>query len=105
MLFRSYTLSLSSLKTLSATAENVTGPPFQTQLLLDPPYQEFSQLTNAFNAMLDRLQKNFEGQRHFVDHAAHEMQTPLTVLQANIDVTLQKARTVIEYREALLTNF
>lgn len=96
--------ALSSLKTLSATAENVTGPPFRTQLFLDPPYQEFSQLTNAFNAMLDRLQKNFEGQRHFVDHAAHEMQTPLTVLQANIDVTLQKARTLDEYREALLTN-
>lgn len=32
------------------------------------------------------------------------MQTPLTVLQANIDVTLQKARTLVEYREALLTN-
>ncbi|MCA9474038.1 MAG: HAMP domain-containing protein [Nitrospira sp.] len=96
--------ALSSLKTLSAAAENVTGPPFKKPLLLDPPYQEFSRLTNAFNAMLDRLQKTFEGQRHFVDHAAHEMQTPLTVLQANIEVTLQKARTVIEYREALLTN-
>ncbi|HSF10878.1 MAG TPA: ATP-binding protein [Nitrospirales bacterium] len=96
--------ALSSLKALSAAAENVTGPPFQKPLLLDPPYQEFSRLTNAFNAMLDRLQKIFEGQRHFVDHAAHEMQTPLTVLQANIEVTLQKARTVIEYREALLTN-
>ena len=96
--------ALSSLKALSATAENITGPPFRTQLLLDAPYQEFSQLTNAFNAMLDRLQKNFEGQRHFVDHAAHEMQTPLTVLQANIEVTLQKARTVVEYREALITN-
>lgn len=96
--------ALSSLKTLSATAGNVTGPPFRTPLLLDPPYQEFSQLTNAFNSMLGRLQKNFEGQRHFVDHAAHEMQTPLTVLQANIEVTLQKARTAIEYREALLTN-
>lgn len=96
--------ALSSLKTFSAAAENVTGPPFRTPLILDPPYQEFSRLTNAFNAMLDRFQKTFEGQRHFVDHAAHEMQTPLTVLQANIEVTLQKARTVVEYREALLTN-
>jgi signal transduction histidine kinase len=96
--------ALSSLKIFSATAEKVTSPPFQNQLILDPIYQEFIQLTKAFNTMLERLQKNFEGQRHFVDHAAHEMQTPLTVLQANIEVTLQKARTIDEYREALLTN-
>jgi signal transduction histidine kinase len=55
--------------------------------------------------MLDRLQKVFEGQRRFVDHAAHEMQTPLTVLQGNVEVALQKARTAQEYREALLNNW
>lgn len=96
--------ALSSVKILSMTAENISGPPFRTQLILNPPYREFKPLTKAFNAMLERIQKDFEGQRHFVDHAAHEMQTPLTVLQGNIEVTLQKARTVEEYREALLTN-
>ena len=96
--------ALFSVTILSATAENISGPPFRTPVTLDPPYQEFRPLTKAFNAMLERLQKNFEAQRHFVDHAAHEMQTPLTGLQTNIEVTLQKARTMEEYREALLTN-
>lgn len=96
--------ALSSVKILSSTAENISGPPFRTQLILNPPYQEFMPLTKAFNGMLERLQKNFEEQRHFVDYAAHEMRTPLTVLQGNIEVTLQKARTVEEYRDALLTN-
>jgi len=96
--------ALSSVKLLSSTAENISGPPFRTQLILNPPYQEFMPLTKAFNAMLERLQRDFEEQRHFVDYAAHEMRTPLTVLEGNIEVTLQKARTVEEYREALITN-
>jgi heavy metal sensor kinase len=96
---------LQPIEALSATAEAVSASALQTRLNVDAPYQEFHRLAQAFNAMLDRLQKVFEGQRRFVDHAAHEMQTPLTVLQGNIEVALQKARTAQEYREALLNNW
>lgn len=96
---------LGPIEVLSATTETVSGSALQTRLNVDAPYQEFHRLAQAFNAMLDRLQKVFEGQRRFVDHAAHEMQTPLTVLQGNIEVVLQKARTAEEYREALLNNW
>jgi len=53
---------------------------------------------------MDRFQRSVESQRRFVDHAAHEMQTPLTVLQGHLEVTLLKARTHEEYREALINN-
>jgi signal transduction histidine kinase len=53
---------------------------------------------------MDRFQRSVESQRRFVDHAAHEMQTPLTVLQGNLEVALLKARTPEEYREALINN-
>ncbi|MGE3151259.1 MAG: sensor histidine kinase [Nitrospiraceae bacterium] len=96
---------LGPIDVLSATAETVSGSALETRLNVDAPYREFHRLAQAFNAMLDRLQKVFEGQRRFVDHAAHEMQTPLTVLQGNIEVALQKARTAEEYREALLNNW
>jgi len=39
-----------------------------------------------------------------VDYAAHEMQTPLTVLQTNLEVTLHTARTADEYHESLINN-
>lgn len=96
---------LGPIEVLSATAETISGSALRTRLNFDAPYHEFHQLAQTFNAMLDRLQKVFEGQRRFVDHAAHEMQTPLTVLQGNIEVALRKARTAEEYREALLNNW
>jgi len=94
---------LTPIQTLSNTAGTICGAK-QAMFRLDTPYGEFQQLALSFNAMLDRLQRSREDQRRFVDYAAHEMQTPLTVLQANLEVTLHKARTVEEYREALISN-
>jgi heavy metal sensor kinase len=94
---------LTPIDTLSRTAGTICGAK-HTGFVLDSPYWEFQELAISFNAMLARLQKSGESQRRFVDYAAHEMQTPLTVLQANLEVTLHKARTVEEYREALLAN-
>jgi signal transduction histidine kinase len=53
---------------------------------------------------MDRFQLSGESQRNFCDIAAHEMKTPLTILQGNLEVALLKARTSEEYREALINN-
>jgi heavy metal sensor kinase len=95
---------LMPLSVLSLTAEKISACSLRSRLNLDAPYEEFRQLAEAFNAMLDRLQKASESQRSFVDSAAHELQTPLTVLRGNLEVSLQKMRTADEYREALITN-
>ena len=95
---------LGPVKALGATASTISEPDARSRFVLDAPYEEFEHLTQAFNAMMDRLQKSRESQGYFVDYAAHEMQTPLTVLQANLEVTLHKARTIEEYREALFNN-
>jgi heavy metal sensor kinase len=95
---------LAPVRALSATAATISEPDARKRFVLDAPYEEFQQLTHAFNAMMDRLQKSRESQGYFVDYAAHEMQTPLTVLQANLEVTLNKARTIEEYRDALINN-
>ncbi|WP_447986003.1 sensor histidine kinase [Nitrospira sp. Nam74] len=89
---------------LSASAETMSGSDLGTRLMLDSPFGEFRRLTQAFNAMMDRFQRACESQRRFVDYAAHEMQTPLTILEGNLEVTLQRARTPEEYRDALLGN-
>lgn len=95
---------LTPVEQLSRRAETMSEADLGERLVLDSPFREFHRLTHAFNAMMDRFQKGCESQRRFVDYAAHEMQTPLTVLQGNLEVTLQQARTTAEYRDALIGN-
>jgi len=76
----------------------------KARAILDSPYGDLHRLTDAFNAMLDRLHKVFEAQRCFVDHAAHAMQIPPSVLQGNLEVALQSASMAVEFREALVGN-
>lgn len=49
---------------------------------------EFAQLADRFNQMLDRLQKSFLAQKAFVSHASHELRTPLTSITGQIQVSL-----------------
>jgi heavy metal sensor kinase len=92
------------IEMLSAGAETMSECDMGKRLILGSPFQEFRRLTQAFNSVMDRFQRSVESQRRFVDHAAHDMQTPLTVLQGNLEVALLKARTQEEYREALINN-
>jgi signal transduction histidine kinase len=68
---------LSPLAVLSTEAETMCEADLGKRLMLGSPYQEFRRLTQAFNSVMDRFQRSVESQRRFVDHAAHEMQTPL----------------------------
>ena len=47
---------------------------------------EIGELAEAFNNMLDRLDKAFESQKRFSSDAAHELKTPLTALRTNLDI-------------------
>jgi heavy metal sensor kinase len=96
--------TLGTIRTLSRAAEQVSEASFDDRVKVDAPYREFQQLAHAFNSMLDRLQKAYETERHFVDYAAHQIQTPLTILQGNLEVILQKERSAEECREVLVSN-
>ncbi|HET9477520.1 MAG TPA: ATP-binding protein, partial [Dehalococcoidia bacterium] len=49
---------------------------------------EVQKLADTFDAMLERLEKAFQEQQHFIMDVSHELRTPLTVLKGNIDVML-----------------
>ncbi len=96
--------ALAPVVALTATAERIAVPSLHQRLTLDASYEEFARLAQVFNAMLDRLRKAFEGQRQFIADAAHEVQTPLTVIKGTIEVALQQDRRNEDYRDVLVTN-
>lgn len=95
---------LAPIEALCTGAETMSDDDLGKRLPLDTPYQEFRRLTQAVNSVLDQFQRSSEVQRNFCEIAAHEMKTPLTVLQGNLEVALLKARTTDEYRDVLLNN-
>jgi signal transduction histidine kinase len=92
------------VEALNRAAEEISASSLRSTVSLHVPYKEFTQLAQAFNGMLERLRKAYESQRRFVDDAAHEIQTPLTVIQGNLEWAAQKPRTYEEYREVLTTS-
>jgi signal transduction histidine kinase len=68
------------------------------------PRDEVGTLAGAFDAMLDRLGRVFQGQRLFVANASHELRTPLTIIRTAAEMTLSRpSRPEEEYRQALET--
>lgn len=53
---------------------------------------ELGKLAQTFNRMLERLQSAFFSQKNFIANASHEIKTPLTLMSAEIDVTLLQDR-------------
>jgi signal transduction histidine kinase len=62
---------------------------------------ELSQLANTFNDLLDRLQEYFTAQRRFISNASHELSTPLTSISSQLEVTMQRKRSIEEYQEVV----
>jgi signal transduction histidine kinase len=65
---------------------------------------EISQLIKSFNRMSRRLGKSFDSQKGFVENASHEIKTPLSVIQANIDTILDGKNVSKKESERLLLN-
>jgi len=64
-------------------------------------YDELDRLAKTFNEMLSRLDAAFSQIRRFSADASHELQTPITILKGELEVTLRSPRTPEEYQATL----
>ncbi|MGW4947977.1 sensor histidine kinase [Actinoplanes sp. NPDC004185] len=75
---------------ITAAARDASEDHLAARVALTGPHDELRELADTFDAMLDRLQTAFEGQRRFIADAGHELRTPLTVMRTAVDVVLAK---------------
>ncbi len=62
---------------------------------------ELSDLADAFNGMLSRLEASFQREQHFRADAAHQLMTPLAAVQAETEIGLRKERAAADYQRGL----
>ncbi|MBN6034769.1 HAMP domain-containing histidine kinase [Amycolatopsis sp. 195334CR] len=60
------------------------------RIALRGPDDEVKDLAGAFNTMVERLDRSFDGQRRFVANASHELRTPLTVSRSLVEVAMHR---------------
>jgi signal transduction histidine kinase len=81
---------LRPVKRITAVARAAGEHNLSQRLSLTGPRNELRDLADTFDAMLERLDSAFTGQRRFIANASHELRTPLTVMRTAIDVVLAK---------------
>jgi signal transduction histidine kinase len=79
---------LRPLHDVTNSARRLSAESLHERIAVRGPRDEVAELADTFNAMLDRLQAAFDGQRRFVANASHELRTPLSVIRTELDVTL-----------------
>ena len=84
-----YFLSGRALNPLRAfTSQVEKGQPnnLSDMKMVEDVLPEFRQFSKSFNQMLDRLDEGFAAQRQFTGNAAHELRTPLALMQAQLEL-------------------
>jgi heavy metal sensor kinase len=93
--------SLAPVDRMATTAEQITGMRLDARIEVENPDDELGHLARTFNSMLDRLQRAVDELRRFTADAAHELRTPISVMQAEAEVALRQARSADEYRRVI----
>ena len=83
--------ALRPVQILTRVAGNITAQGLHQRVPLTETDYEFQSLIDVINGMLDRLERSFQQATRFSADAAHELKTPLAILQGRLAQALQEA--------------
>ncbi|KQV54086.1 cell wall metabolism sensor histidine kinase WalK [Duganella sp. Root336D2] len=86
---------------LSGVMERIRASDLRQRVAADEEVQEFERLVTVFNDMLDRLERSFLQSARFSGDAAHELRTPVSILQGELERAFERAGAYPELEQSL----
>ncbi len=86
---------------LTGVMERVRASDLRQRVAADEEVLEFERLVTVFNDMLDRLERSFLQSARFSGDAAHELRTPVSILQGELERAFERAGAYPELEQAL----
>lgn len=86
--------TLTPIKSLSSIANNIAAQNLSLRVPTFNTGDEIEELACTLNNLLERLEKAFKGQEHFVANASHQLNTPLAIIKGELDVLETKERSL-----------
>ena len=94
---------LSPINRLINATKDISVTKFTKSIKIPKEDDEIKELVISFNAMIERLQEGIERLDRFNSDVSHELKTPLTVIQGEVELALRKTREPLEYENSLST--
>jgi len=94
---------LSPINRLINATKDISVTQFTKSIEVPKEDDEIKELVVSFNAMIERLQEGIERLDRFNSDVSHELKTPLTVIQGEVELALRKTREPLEYQNSLST--
>jgi two-component system, OmpR family, heavy metal sensor histidine kinase CusS len=95
---------LAPLKVMRDKSRSISAHNIKERMPVESVPVEFAELANSLNAMLDRLEHDFQRLMDFSSDLAHELRTPISNLLTQTQVALSQKRSINDYCEVLASN-
>jgi heavy metal sensor kinase len=89
---------------VARAAQRISGANLSLRLPTREAGDELDHLILTFNRMMERLEESFQQTRQFSTDVSHELRTPITAIRGQLEVALFTAKSLEDYRDAIVNS-